>query len=229
MAAEKEGLPVDFSTPPQTKTFKSALLDGRHHVVQACLYLALRARLALIKAAVDFHCAKADGLLDERVVYVLGLQFSSATTGLYGAFVDAVEDLSRAKSFKQFPVFWRTFIFAWGGFFLTDRADEERKALSEQTGVSPDELNIAFEAMNKICPFPDGGSWFAEPSNHQKWMLKLVPPVVRGIGAFSRRLRYGKDGYGALGLDKMPTRNLIKDHNDVAHLLDEDVAVLAGE
>lgn len=62
-AAETAGLEVDFENPKQTPAFRAALYDGKHLPVQACMYLTHRARLYVLKAAVDCWLAREAGTL----------------------------------------------------------------------------------------------------------------------------------------------------------------------
>jgi hypothetical protein len=60
-AYEIETGKIEFAGPPQTATFKKAYFHGGYFPIQACLYLAHRARLYVLKAVVDYWLARERG------------------------------------------------------------------------------------------------------------------------------------------------------------------------
>src|SRR5262249_26692853 len=59
VAAEQAGAAFEASrrgAPPDNRIFAEALYEGRHPCVQAAFYVEHRARLAILKAAVDLSC-----------------------------------------------------------------------------------------------------------------------------------------------------------------------------
>lgn len=163
-AYECESGKLDLDTPPSTDTFRRALFYGAHFPVQACMYLDHRARLYLLKALVDYWLkrqrneivAPAGTIRVGRLVLPRPSQLSSAME-------DGIRELSTAKTFRLFPVFWQVYLWSWGGFLLKDRIDEEFAALEAETGVPVCEIPIALAAFDKI--FPVKGGWFKHTSN----------------------------------------------------------------
>lgn len=201
---------VIFKDAPNTDTFKSAYYEGKYFPIQACLYLSHRARLYILKALVDFWLAKTNE--DPRIIRIL------MYIGLSQAMINAMNRLKGLKSFTQLPIFWQTFLWSWGGFLLKDKLDTEYKQLSEETGVSLDEVPIALETFNLL--FPTAGGWFREPANDHRKVLTLVPAAMRGIGAYRRLLMSKVEDYPALKYTDATTDRLASDHNIGVRLLE---------
>jgi hypothetical protein len=217
-AYECETGKIEFTNPPQTETFKRAYFRGERFPIQACLYLAHRARLYILKAVVDYWLARERGEI-KKTTFKLGQTLINLTAGqLTQAMAAGVDELSTAKSFRMFPVFWQVFLWSWGGFLLKDRLDEEYADLEKETGVPTSEIPIALSAFDKLFPTPDG--WFREPSNDSRKVLILMPAAMRGIGAVRRRARKEVEHYKDLGYKDSTSDRLVWDHNTGAWLLD---------
>ncbi|PKQ38168.1 MAG: hypothetical protein CVT59_02775 [Actinobacteria bacterium HGW-Actinobacteria-1] len=209
---------VDFSSPASSETFTAALFGGRHFPVQACLYLAHRARLYLLKALVDYQLARDRGEIVEPTLRIGGRTIDFASGSLTTAMAHGVRELSEASAFHRFPALWQTFLWAWGGFILTDRQDEEFAALSASTGVPVDEIPLALTAFDKL--FPAGDGWFRQPGQDARNVLMLMPAAMRGIGSFHRLQRAGVEEYRELGFTDYTASRMASDHNSGARLLD---------
>ena len=217
-AYELETSNVEFTDPPQTKTFKRALCHGERFPIQACLYLAHRARLYILKAVVDYWLARERGAI-EKTSLKLGETLVDLTSGqLTHAMAIGVDELSTTKSFQMFPIFWQVFLWSWGGFLLKDQLDKEYADLEKETGVPASEIPAALSAFDKL--FPTTGGWFREPENDSRKVLILMPAAMRGIGAFRRRMRKGEENYSNLGYKDETTSRLAWDNNTCARLLD---------
>lgn len=219
-AAEIAGLGVDFEEPPDTSTFRRALFQGAHFPVQACLYLEQRARLAVMKASVDYIIARDAGTLPRRVVRAFKREFDLEDWKLYDAFRGAVEQLESRPTFRQYPVFWQTFLWSWGGFVLLDRIDAEYEQLSLETGVPVAEVEGALRMWDELFPTP--GGWFATPTEDTRRQLKLMPAAVRALGAYRRLFTAGVEEYRELGLRDRTASRLASDNNAGVRLLDGD-------
>lgn len=218
MAYELETNQVNFDLPPVTKSFRTALYQGKHFPIQACLYLENRARLYILKAVVDFWMARERGDIPKTVIK-LGDYLIDLTSGqLTQAMATGINQLSSAKSFCMFPIFWQVFLWSWGGFLLKDRRDEEYTLLAKETGVPIDEIDIALGAFDKL--FPVNGGWFREPPNDSRKILMLMPAAMRGIGAFRRKINHNIEHYKELGYDDTTTYRMAQDHNTGAKILD---------
>ncbi len=219
VANELAGQGVDFDNPSEACTvFKDALYKGMHYPVQTCLYLGHRARLAILKAAVDYTIAKKQGLLKKEILKIFDFKIDVGELDLYHGFGDAADSLSRARSFKLFPTFWQVFLWGWGGFILMDRKEDEYAALSLETGVPVEEIDIALSAFDQL--FSNASPWFKSPAGDTRNFLKLMPAPMLGIGSFGRLQRYGKSEYRDLGFTDDTARRMAVNHMSAKNLLD---------
>lgn len=221
-AYECESGKIDFHTPPSTVTFEKALYYGAHFPVQACMYLKHRARLYILKALIDYWLAVKRGQVKEppeAAPFLRGAKLIIPPAPLLSkAMKNSLNELSAAKSFRLFPVFWQVFLLSWGGFLLKDKIDEEYADLERETGVPVAEIPVALTAFDKI--FPLNGGWFREVIADSRRFLILMPPALRGIGAYRRMLTRGVENYQDLGYKDATSARLADDHNAVVRLLD---------
>lgn len=100
---------------------------------------------------------------------------------------------------------------------MKDCLEEEYAALQEETGVPVAEIPIALSAFDKI--FPTANGWFREPDSRR--VLILMPPAMRGIGAYRRMLLQGIESYKDLRCCSDTTKaRIVDDHNAVVRLLE---------
>ena len=220
-AAEIAGLEYDaVDHPKASEVMRSALLNGEHPLLQACMYLEHRARLGILKAAVDYLCLSRNGLVGAKTEKWNGFENGKWFSDLLPeSFKRGMETLAKSPSFLRFPYFWQVFLWCWGGFYLFDRQEQEFMELSRQTGVPKDEIPAALSALDKL--FPTSGGWLKnQQPNSQALIVKMVPAQFRGIGAYQRMLRYGIEEYRELGYSDHTNSDLVKWHNAGVHLLD---------
>lgn len=217
-AYELETNTVEFDNPPETKTFKNAYFQGKWFPVQACLYLAHRARLYILKAVVDYWIARERGALPKTTLKVGDQLIELTSDRLTRAMASGIEELSASASFRLLPVFWQVFMWGWGGFLLTDRLKEEYEQLSHETGVPVEEIPVALSAFDRIFPTPQG--WFRQPNGDSRRVLVLMPPAMRGLGAIRRLMRQSVDEYSKLGYADQTGPRMASDHNVGVRLLD---------
>jgi hypothetical protein len=208
---------VQFDGAPQTPIFNRALYDGTHFPIQACLYLAHRARLNILKAVIDYWLARERGDIPKTRIKLGDTLYDLTAGRLSQAMAEGIDELSSAKSFRMFPVFWQVFLWSWGGFLLKDRLDQEYADLEKETGVPLEEISVALSAFDKFFPTP--GGWFREPGNDSRRVLMLMPAAMRGIGALRRRVRLGVKEYSEMGYTNYTASRLNSDHNSGARLL----------
>ncbi len=151
---------------------------GRNVYVQACLYVEHRARLALLKAAVD-HLSTANRS-DLFTVIMECTQPVSFQEGLHW--------LQRQPSYLWYPLLWQVFLWTWGGFWLTCHAGREYGLLADQSGVPKKEIPAALECFDRFFPREDG--WFTRHAEGRISALRLVPVQFRGVGALNAYLRH---------------------------------------
>ena len=209
---------IEFGSPPQTNTFKNALFRGKYFPIQACLYLGHRARLYVLKSIVGFWLARERGEIKKTGIKFDDFLVDLTDGQLTQAMASGINELSSAKSFRLFPVFWQVFLWSWGGFLLENRLDEEYVILSQETGVPIDEISLALSAFDKL--FPVNGGWFRTPTNNSRKVLTLMPAAMRGIGSFRRKLYKNVEHYKELGYSNEITNRMTEDHNTGARLLD---------
>lgn len=218
VAAETAGKKVSFDDPPDTHIFNEALYRGAHFPVQAVLYLEHRARIEIVKAAVDYILARNAGVLPQKAVRILDQQVDLGEAQLHARFVEATKVLEQRKSYRSYPVFWQTFLWGMGGFILVDRREEEYLRLSQESGMPVDEIDDALNLWDTLFPMENG--WFAQPRNDGRRLMKLMPAALRGLGAFSRLTTRGLEEYEQLKLNTLTVRRLAQDHNTAVRLLE---------
>lgn len=216
-AHEIETGKFELVDPPDSRAFTRALYNGEWYLVQACLYLAHRARLYIVKAVVDYALAIERGsttlsgptVFDDLIVISAG-RLTKAMAG-------AVEELGATKSFRLFPLFWQVFLWSWGGFILMDRQEEEYKQLSLETGVPVEDIPVALGLFDRLFPTP--GGWFREPNNDSRSVLMLMPTAMRGLGAHRRLRMLGLAEFSELGYKDATAGRMASDNNVGAKLL----------
>jgi hypothetical protein len=225
-ACELETGNVELDDPPDTRTFKRALFQGESFLVQACLYLSHRARLYILKAVVDYWLARERGEVKVTRLKFGDMLIELSAGNLTKAMAAGIEELSTAKSFRVFPLFWQVFLWSWGGFLLADRLEAEYELLARETGVPPGEIPLALQAFDRL--FPTSNGWFREPTGDSRKVLMLMPAAMRGIGAFRRTLHEGGKAYSDLGYKDNTGYRMHSDHNCGARLLEcEDADLVA--
>ncbi|MFJ4693589.1 hypothetical protein [Streptomyces sp. NPDC088766] len=190
-ALELDGGTFDPHTPTiQSSSYQAALREGEYPELQACMYFEQRARLAILKAAVDYALANPDGppepvSEDGKWFFFRGLMYHT----LPASFQIGMDWLREQPNFRRYATFWQQFLWGWGGFYLEDRKDEEFEWMSTYSGIPADEIPTALEAFDRF--FPIAGDWFVTPGWTDVRMLKMVPMVFQGVGAHHRRVQYG--------------------------------------
>jgi hypothetical protein len=190
VAREIAGGTYDPEEPdPTNPVVGDALFHGAHPILQACFYIEHRARLAILKAAIDRECSTPTG--ETEVVKDLPDTFEAG-----------VARLRTHRSFKRYALFWQVFMWAFGGFLLDDRTSTEYPWLAEASGIPVEDVPPALTAFDALFP---GNDWLiASGPTHCK-TVKMTPWPFLGLGAFQRGKRYGmvstfsELGYGAFG------------------------------
>lgn len=184
---------------------REALYEGKHPTVQASFYVEHRARLAILKAAVDLCCLDPEG--HERAILALPATFRAG-----------LRKLRARPSFRRYALFWQVFLWGFGGFYLEDREDIELSWLSRQTGVPRDEIGDALSAFDDLFPLPCG-SWIVKVKGTPLRLTRMMPLAFQGVGAVQRLRRMGATDYDGLGAGPLARRSLITWHNGLVRLL----------
>lgn len=180
---------------PQSESASSAsygamLREGKYPELQACTYLEHRARLSILKAAVDYALAHPEGApeplsMDGNKWFFEGLTYHA----LPATFHDGMAWLRAQPTFQRYATFWQQLLWGWGGFYLEDREEQEFEWMSKYSGIPADEIPVALEAFDRFFPI-GSGSWLTTAGPTDVRMVKMVPWVFQGIGAHHRRVQY---------------------------------------
>src|SRR5665648_122104 len=188
-ALELDGGTYDPHSPQtDSPSCHSALLEGAYPELQTCMYFEHRARLAIVKAAVDYAVQNPGGppsLAGDGTFSWRGLTYHS----LPMSFQHGMDWLRAQPSFRLYATFWQQFLWGWGGFYLDDKQQQEFEWMSRYSGIPVDEIPTALEAFDRFFPIADG--WFVNPGPTNVRMLKMTPMLFQGIGAHHRRVQYG--------------------------------------
>lgn len=208
-ALESEGKSFDaVSDGGSLSSLAAAMYDGEFPLVQMCFYAEHRARLALLKAAIDYHDITEAGALPGVAA---GETDWTALLSMPGSFRTALHDLSQEPQFRRYALFWQVLLWGFGGFLLADRLDEEYGALSEQTGIPVAEVPRALQAFDKL--FPHSGSWLTSSGWSSLRVVKMFPYPMRMVGAVQRMRMYSLKQYGDLAYGDYTVKDLVRWHN----------------
>lgn len=214
VAAELAGAPFSAApkgplSAPAARLIAEAMYEGKHPALQGSFYVEHRARIAILKAAIDLACLADAGEIpsDER-----------AFAGLPATFRAGLRVLRTRPTYRRYALFWQVFLWGFGGFYLADRADEEMNLLAEQTGVPVGEVGYALRAFDDLFPL-GGGTWIVPVRGTPLRVAKMVPMAMRGVGALQRLRRAGAANYDGFRLGSLGRRNLITWHNAFVRLL----------
>src|SRR6185437_12665989 len=191
-----------------------AMYDGKHPAVQAAFYVEHRARLAILKAAVDLESLAAAGRLADRAAA------RAALGALPASFREGLRRLRARPSFRRYALVWQVFLWGFGGFYLADREAEELGWLSRQTGVPREEIGEALRAFDDLFPLAHG-SWIVPVKDSPIRLARMMPFAFRGVGAVQRLRWRGARNYDGFGLGRACRRHLISWHNGLVRLLAE--------
>lgn len=206
-------------SPIFTKTF----FDCEFTDLTISTYVEHRARLAILKAAVDYSLFEKHGI-DERItadIEISDLKFPLKNL-LPETFLNGLEEIKKDDYFHLYPVFWQNFLWLFGGFILEDYKEQEYKILSMKTGIPASNINNALHAYNKLFPVPNG--WFkVGDGNSNITTLNFMPVPFRGLGANYRKRIYTDDNnYDSLRLTGNHTKNnLIRWNNLTVSVLSD--------
>ena len=211
VAAELDGKGWDTRNPPDGIHWTEALNQCKHQLVQAAMYHEHRARLGIkylrdlcrgLKGAVEFALLQRHDLLPPAGVFkFLGIE--TPADFLPPSFHDTVKKLQGIDDFEKIAILWQSFLWKWGGFFLTDHETEEKAALAEEIGMTTMAVDSAMTIYDTL--FPIAGGWFQEIEGTK--ILKLFPCQFRGLGARYRGARLDADDWKEV-YNRLPYRYL---------------------
>jgi len=185
VAEELSGGNFQISSGPHGgRLFSAALFRGESEVLQAAFLLEQRARLAILKAAVDFYCAGEPVPL-EGELSVNGVQHKFGW--LPPSFRLGYERLRERSNFEKYPLIWQVFMWGFGGFYISDRATEELGLLAEIVEAPLQDVRQALDAFDVLFPMSGGARWLVHAHDSHCVVLKMFPAPIRGLGVLLRR------------------------------------------
>ena len=199
--------------------YKDTYYDCSYNDIQISTFIEHRARLAILKNAIDYKLYK-DAGIENKTENVKILGDITLMDFLPSSFKKGLDVISKHRYFHKYPIFWQWFMWLFGGFILKDYEEKEYEVLSQKTGIPTEEIPNALEAYQILFPRDDG--WFMDLSpNSNIEMMKMFPVPFTGVGANYRRLLYTESGkFEDLNLTGMHTLNdLIKWNNLTVEVL----------
>jgi len=214
----------EYDTLPK-QIYEDTYYKCSYNDVQISTFIEHRARLSILKNAVDYKLYKMVGnenkTKDLSSLKIAGLDFEISLLDLLpSSFKEGLDILSKHRYFHKYPIFWQWFMWIFGGFILKDYEKKEYEVLSQRTGIPIDEIPNALKAYQILFPRDDG--WFIDLSpNSNIKMMKMFPVPFMGVGANYRRLIYTNSGkFEDLNLTGIHTLNdLIKWNNLTVEVL----------
>ena len=172
--------------------YEDTYYECKYNDIQMSTFIEHRARLAILKNAIDYKLYK-DAGIENKTENVKILGDITLMDFLPQSFKTGLDVISTHKYFHKYPVFWQWFMWLFGGFILKDYEEKEYKILSQKTGITTEEIPRALEAYQILFPRDDG--WFMDLSpNSNIKVMKMFPVPFMGIGANYRKLLYTESG-----------------------------------
>jgi hypothetical protein len=213
----------EYDTLP-AEIYKDTYYKCSYNDIQISTFIEHRARLAILKNAIDYKLYKKAGIenktKDMPFLKILGLNEKFLLCLLPSSFQEGLDNISNHKYFHRYPIFWQWFMWIFGGFILKDFEKKEYEVLSQKTEIPIDEIPNALESYQILFPRDDG--WFMDLSQTSNIkLMKMFPVPFMGIGANYRRLIYTESKeFKDLNLTGMHTLNdLIKWNNLTVEVL----------
>jgi hypothetical protein len=181
----------EYDTLPE-KIYNDTYYKCSYNDIQISTFIEHRARLAILKSAIDYKLNKEAGIenktKDKPLLMISDSVLQSLLDSLPSSFKEGLDMISKHKYFHRYPIFWQWFMWIFGGFILKDYEEKEYKTLSQKTGIPIDEIPNALESYQILFPRNDG--WFMDLPTSNIKLMKMFPVPFMGIGANYRRLIY---------------------------------------
>lgn len=196
--------------------FRKTFFNSEFTDITISTYIEHRARLAILKAAVDFTLFEKHGI-EERIkdeIELLGFKFSLKNM-LPDTFLRGLESIKDDKYFHKYPVFWQIFLWQFGGFILEDYKRQDYMLLSMKSGIPVEHIDKAITSYSSL--FPVCGGWFKEGnSNSNIKTMKMMCIPFMGIGANLRIRTYSDNkSLESLALTGTYTRSNLASWNNL--------------
>jgi len=207
--------------------YRATFYNAEFNDIQISTYLEQKAKLAILTNLIDYKLYELNNQYDKaggKLTFAFGDQEAriDLVDALPETFKRGLEEISQHTYFYRYPVFWQWFLWAFGGFYLTDYKDKEFELMSEKTGVPVDHIDDALASYDILFPM-ENGKWLINLYNSNIVGLFMFPLPFAGIGANLRRLYYTDSGKmedlkPQLGEEYTYT-DLVKWNNLVVHVL----------
>lgn len=175
------------------KHFKETYYEKKLNIFQVSTFLEHYGRLIILKNCIEYLLCK--DLADNEKVSdkedFFGMKLSKLTF-LPDTFLRGLDKLSTHKYLNRYPIFWQYFIYAFGGFILTNQKEKEYEILSRKSGIPVTNIDQAFSAFDLLFPTENG--WFIELPKTKIRTLKMFSIPFAGIGINFRKKYYTKTG-----------------------------------
>lgn len=195
-----------------SRMLAEAMYEGKHPALQGSFYVEHRARVSILKAAIDLACLVDAGALPRSDATRAAIEALPAT------FREGLRVLRSRPNYRRYALLWQVFLWGFGGFYLADREEEEFGRLSEQTGVPVGEIGDALSAFDDLFPLAQS-PWIVPVRGTSLRVAKMVPAALRGVGAVQRLRWRGARNYDRMALGSLGRRNLITWHNALVRAL----------
>jgi len=201
------------------KIYQETYYGCKYNDIQISTFVEHRARLSLLKSAVDYilyERAGITGKVKRHIKFIGGKELEiPSLTFLPSSFISGLKKISKHKYFHRYPIFWQWFLWFFGGFILLDFEQEEYKLMSEKTGIPVEEIPNALSVYDIM--FPLNSSWFMDlnPNTNIK-LLRMHSVPFMGVGANVRRLYYTSSyEFDDLSLSKKYTKSNLVNWNNL--------------
>jgi hypothetical protein len=187
--------------------------------VQAMMDLETKARLAIVKNALDDFLERGQAPPPTTTLRIGSLALEVPAHGLPPNFWRGIEQLAASNHAARLPYLFQAFYLLFGGFLTLDD-DRDLDLLSKLTGVPKAEIRPALLKLDSF--FGQEKSFFFEIKS-SIFAMKMVPGIVRGGGAIFRRGAHAIEDYSEL----CPTMGwlLSKWHNAAYHALEPELGI----
>lgn len=164
--------------------------DNKKSPVHVTMHAALLNKIYVLESIVEYISLPDNQEGSKWEQLIKSLNFNSLNSNI----IRAIRILKERPFYYLYPYFWQVFIYAFGGYILLDKKDEEYELLSRITGIPKDEVENAIFFWNELYPTQNG--WFSNPVNEHSHImcLKLMTPPIAGIGTNMRIYLYADEG-----------------------------------
>lgn len=164
--------------------------DNEKSPVHVAMHAALLNKIYVLESIVEYISLPDNKEGSKWEQFIKSLNFNSLNSNI----INAIKILKERPFYYLYPYFWQVFIYAFGGYILLDKKDEEYDLLSRITGIPKDEVENAIYCWDVLFPTPNG--WFSNPINDYSniMCLKMVSPPIAGIGTNMRKYLYADEG-----------------------------------